>query len=382
MAFWNKNKHDICPNEKELDSFVTNYLGGNSRIKINSKLTVPEGYFCVLGRRGKVADKFDTGEHFLNFASMPYMCRRFGVDKVKDGKQQEKISCECYFISKQLQPGQFKTYRKVEMGTRAYGIYKAHVYGMYSFKVTNPQELMQSLLNEYDYIKTGEAQNIISAWVNDLIVCTLEKNNFVISDVVANSPIIAESLKQAINKLFESAGLELGELKIYKYKLPKQYQQESDKIIAKQLGQEQSEGKTEDLKNVESNEQDLISQINTQNEDQEFKNEENDNHESLEQNNIDEKANIDYNQTTNQTNEQYVPFGNFVINNGSIENFQKISEQDTKNEQKPKFVDLNLDNLYSDKKQDTKRCLNCGAENNKNAQHCLLCGEKFLEGDF
>ena len=164
--------------------------------------------------------------------------------------------------------------------------------------------------------------------------------------------------------------------------LSKQYQQESDKIIAKQLGQEQSEGKTEDLKNVESNEQDLISQVNTQNEDQEYKKAENDNHEYLEQNNIDEKAKIDYNQTANQINEQYVPFGNFVINNGSIENLQKIAEKDTTNEQKPKFVDLNLDNLYNDKKQDTKRCLNCGAENNKNAQHCLLCGEKFLEGDF
>lgn len=389
MAFWNKNKHDICPNEKELDSFVTNYLGGNSRIKINSKLTVPEGYFCVLGRRGKVADKFDTGEHFLNFASMPYMCRRFGVDKVKDGKQQEKISCQCYFISKQLQPGQFKTYRKVEMGTRAYGIYKAHVYGMYSFKVTNPQELMQSLLNEYDYIKTGEAQNIISAWVNDLIVCTLEKNNFVISDVVANSPIIAESLKQAINKLFESAGLELGELKIYKYKLPKQYQQESDKVIAKQLGQEQAIEKAESLENIEPNEQDLQNGVdNSKNEtfEQKLENTENaqinQNQTITLQNNIDEKANIDYNQTANQINEQYVPFGNFVINNGSIENLQKIVEKDTTNEQKPKFVDLNLDNLYSDKKQDTKRCLNCGAENNKNAQHCLLCGEKFLEGDF
>lgn len=410
MAFWNKNKHDICPSEKELKTLVTNYLGGNSQIKINSKLSVPDGYFCVLGRKGKVADKFDTGEYFLNFASMPYMCRRFGIDKVKDGKQKEKFPCNVYFVSKELQAGQFKTYRKVEMGTRAYGIYKAHVFGMYSYRVVNSQELLQSLLNEYDYIKTGEAGSLIAAWVNDLVVSTLEKKNFVISDVVANNPIIAESLRQAINKLFETAGLELCELKIYKYKLPKQYQAESDKIMAKEKISEydnvvQDENLNNEIQNescetiddikeencikpiekqAEINKNDDIQNFNfpttSQSQKEETITQIIENTQNVQKNNIDENANSKYNQYVNETD--YVPFGNFVINKGSIECLNQKTNIETKKEQKPKFVDLNLENLYADKKQDTKRCLNCGAENNKTADHCILCGEKFVEGDF
>lgn len=403
MAFWNKNKHDICPNEKDLKTLVTNYLGANSKIKNNSKVTVPEGYFCVLGRRGKVADKFDTGEHFLNYANLPYMCRRFGIDKLKDGKQAEKFPCNIYFVSKELQPGKFKTYRKVEMGTRAYGIYKAHVYGMYSYKVTNPQELLQSLLNEYDYIKTGEAESLIEAWVNDLVVSCLEKNNFVITDVVNNNPIIAESLKKSISKLFDTAGLELCDLKIYKYKLPKQYQAQSDEILAKQLGQEkvvneeniinnQQKEETqkifdENTQNIQTNQQeneitkeqsteDIASRLNKNNSTQEnsIKNNKVENIGS-----IDENVQREYNQHVNQSD--YVPFGNFVINIGSIENLQNDDIQKAQ-KQKPKFVDLNLDNLYADKRLNTKRCLNCGAENNKNSDRCVLCGEKFNEGDF
>lgn len=444
MAFWNKNKHDICPSEKDLKTLVTNYLGANSKIKVNSKVTVPEGYFCVLGRRGKVADKFDTGEHFLNFASMPYMCRRFGIDKVQDGKQKEKFSCECYFVSKGLIAGKFKTYRKVEMGTRAYGLYKAHVYGMYSYKVANAQELMQSLLNEYDYIKTGEAESIIESWVNDLIVSTLEKKNFVINDVVNNNPIIAAALKKSIAKLFETAGLEICELKIYKYKLPKQYQAASDEAIAKQIELENKNivGQPENTEQQKSNEQSLAAEekysqnqanienreqnnitdyyngltqptVNTGNNQtnndacvsQNLVDEQTDNdlanmlnrynttlsdNEKLietsvqnqqQQNTIDETNQQEYNQNASNQVEQYVPFGNFVINKGSLDDVRSAKQDYTKQEQ-PQFVDLNLDNLYADKKTNTKRCLNCGAENGKTADHCLLCGEKFIEGDY
>lgn len=418
MAFWNKNKHDICPSEKDLKTLVTNYLGANSQIQVNSKVTVPEGYFCVLGRRGKVADKFDTGEHFLNFASMPYMCRRFGIDKVQDGKQKTKFPCNIYFVSKQLLAGKFKTYRKVEMGTRAYGIYKIHVYGMYSYKVSNPQELLQSLLNEYDYIKTGEAESIIEAWVNDLVVSTLEKKNFVITDVVNNNPIIADALKKAISKLFETAGLELCELKIYKYKLPKQYQAQSDEVLAKQaeldnkniIGDNietaqmldtneqnqpcQNQASIEDLEqsditpktdNAECNQNNdiindncLANRLNSYNSGNNIS-EKFDKQQT--QNNIDENLQTEYNQTVNQS--EYVPFGSFVIDKGSIESLQTVQNDVEKpQQQKPQFVDLNLDNLYNDKKQNTKRCLNCGAENNKTADHCILCGEKFIEGDF
>lgn len=390
MAFWNKNKHDICPSDKELKTLVTNYLGASSDIRINSKLIVPQGYVCVLGRRGKVADKFEEGEHFLNFANMPYMCRRFGIDKVKDGKQQQKTPCNVYFVNKELMPGKFKTYRKVEMGTRAYGIFKIHVFGMYSYKVANPQELMQSLLNEYDYIKTGESESIIEAWVNDLVVSTLEKKNFVITDIVNNSQIIAESLKNSISKLFETAGLELCELKIYKYKLPKQYQAQSDQIIAQQLNptqnvdQQNENNAIENISCSEENQQatnieieQILNSKILQNDSQTDIEKEQYADKIEEKNTVDTHQNEEYNQNVNQTD--YVPFGNFVINNGTIEDMQKPS---IKEKQKPKFVDLNLDNLYADKKNNIKRCLNCGAENTQNADHCVLCGEKFIEEDF
>lgn len=387
--FWNKNKHDISPDIKELKTLITNYWGANSSIKLNSKVTVPEGYWLVLGKKGKVADKFEAGEHFLNFSTMPYMCRRFKIDKIEDGKQKRDITCNCYFVSQDLRAGKFRTYRKVEMGTKAYGIYKMHVYGMYSYKVSNVQELMQSLLNEYDYIKTGEAEDIIEAWVDEVVVATLEKNNFVITDVVQNNPIIAKTLKGAVSKLFASAGLELCELKIYKYKLPKKYQEESDNIIAeqtKELEKEQSQQfddspvaitvdqQQENGAGLEQNKLPNNNGVETNIKTNSFQ--------SLQQDNNEQFKNVEQCQGSETTsgaqpkagqNYDYVPFGNFKIQEGSLMG----TEQQEKPKQKT-FVDLNLDNLYKNQNKNVKRCLNCGAENNKSADHCLLCGEKFL----
>ena len=352
--FFNKKKFDITPKTEELKYLVTNYSGHNGVVKINGKLIVPEGFEFVLGKNGKVTDIFKTGEYFFSFSNLPYSCRRYKIDKMEGGKQKDKFSFDQYFVDKNLRGGQFKTYRKVEMGTRAYGIFKTGVTGVYSYKVLNTRELMQSLLNEFDYIKSGEAEGIIENWVNDLIVETLEKNNFMLDDIIVNAPIITEKLKQAVGKLFTIAGLELCDLRITKYKLPKKYQEQSDLNIAKQNCKKVEDNSENVENNVETEEQNLIENSSD----------------------ISDENNLE--QEQNKSKIEYVPFGNFVIEES------KSIDQETikKEEQKPKertFVDLSLNKLYDNEKEKTKRCTRCGTENNIDADHCILCGEKFFD---
>ena len=96
-----KAKYDISPNVENLKNVVHNYNEVDV-IKMNAKLTVPEGYYFAVGKKGKVADIFDTGEYFFNTANLPYMCRKFNIDKIKKGKAQDKISADFYFINKGL----------------------------------------------------------------------------------------------------------------------------------------------------------------------------------------------------------------------------------------------------------------------------------------
>ena len=100
---------------------------------------------------------------------------------------------------------------------------------------------------------------------------------------------------------------------------------------------------------------------------------------------IDDQTKEENNQTTpkeDKSQDSYVPFGNFVISKEETDEAQEIKNRVKYEENKPKertFVDLNLDKLYDNEKQQTKRCLRCGGENDINADHCILCGEKFYD---
>ena len=479
-----KNKFDIQPKEKDLNK-VVNKFSSVDVIKINAKLVVPNGYFFVIGKKGKVCDVFEEGTHYFNYSTLPVMCRKYGIDKTKNGKVQDKIPADFYFVKKDIVPGKFSTYRSVTMGTKAYGIFATKVYGVYSYRVNNISEYMQSLLNEFDYIKTGEAEEILERWVNEASVDELEKQNFIIKDVIANSPIIADTLKLKMSKLFSVAGLELIEFKIVKYKLPKKYQQMQNEYFASnQPEQNTTTTKTQEsiqIQNAEQNEnvdtpsidnesitspieqttnenissenlqtnqdqneednvlkqgyyniepldQDVLDAKNLLKEfgiekDENTTNEENsntctnkedvditknkdNNNIGLNQENVDITNNnktetditeiqdleaqaqevkqecltnqdsIDAQEIKKQTIE-YVPFGESVIEENK-DNAITQKAQETKKEKT--FVDLSLNEMYNNNAK-TKRCLNCGMENDQNADHCIICGEKFLKGE-
>lgn len=359
--FWKNRKTDILPKESELGALVTNYTGRNANFKINSKLVVPENYEFVIGKKAKVTDRFISGEHFITYANLPYTCRRFDIDRLEDGKHLDSFRADGYFVDKNLHAGKFRTYRKVEMGTRAYGIFKMHVYGMYTYRVINAQEFMQSLLNEFDYIKTGEAEDILENWVSDLVVETLERNNFVMSDVVANSSIIADSLKLAIGKMFTTAGLEIVDLKIYKYKLPKKLQAESDKNILEQQNAQNVSSEPSKEREVNDKEPSIR-----------------DNQIIEEKRESDDGMNIENDSQNELKREKYVPFGNFVIEESDDFSVKSIQEESLN---KRTFVDLDLNKLYDKGDNMIVRCPRCGAQNDMNANTCTMCGEVLKEDD-
>ena len=401
-----KTKYDIVPKVEKLSGVVTNYSDVDV-IKMNAKVVVPDGYTLIIGKKGKATDFFETGEYFLNSSILPYMCRKFGIDKIKNGKSQDKISADFYFVKKDVCGGSFKTYKKVTMSTKAYGAFSVRVYGMFSYRVKDVREFMQSLLNEFDYIRTGEAEDMISSWVSEVVVSELEKKNFILSDIISNSFIVVDALKNRVIKLFSVAGLELLDFKITKYDLPKEYQERSDKNIKLQeqgldinndLIAEQNEKNTEllsndyDMPSIDDDINDakkLLDEFNigTNNNDEilykqeieqelDFSNQ--DIFKELEATKNDDNKDIlletknDNNQ--NLSSDEYVPFGDFVISSAD-NNLAEIAKE---SKQRRTFVDLSLDDIYQTN-QEVKRCLNCGAENDKNATHCILCGENFVE---
>lgn len=231
MGIFNKNKNkNITPQNEESDCLIEKAKLSGGRIFIGSTLTVPQGYMFVVGRNGKVYDTFSSGEYKLCYENLPLICKKF---KVTSTKQAENVSFDVdgYFVNMSLLQYPWETYKTV-IGSKAEGYLKFSVGGKYIFKVISINDFVQSFLNEFSFIKTGEAEKILDGWICDAFNSLLDKNIFTVDQIVKNKPIVYERFFDTIKKLFAVIGASLEEFTIDFYKLPRAYREENAKAMS------------------------------------------------------------------------------------------------------------------------------------------------------
>ena len=329
---------DIAPNKSDLVGLVSPYPLKYGKIKINSKLKVPENYSFVIGYNGKVLDSFKQGEYELSLAMMPKCCKKLKIhlnDKKNNAKKSFKANA--YFVNMNSYFLNFKTLEKAELGRRATGFFKVGMSAKIKIKISDEIKFMEMLLSEYSYVKQFEAEKILNLYISDFLVSLLFKYNFALSEFLNFNPIILDNLMRELSHKLLKIGLIIEDMCDVNFVLPKKYQKEYEKNKL---------DKTDDtLKNKSV----ALNEINT----------------------------------IQKT--KYVPFGNIVIeeSNINLNNEETIShcEQNEKIENThgdSQFVDLNLDNLYKDDKE-YKVCKVCGYKNKNNAENCEVCENKLNE---
>ncbi len=335
-SFKNLFSNDITPTENSLSGLVCPYALKHSKIKINSKVKVPRGYVFVIGHNGKALDHFGEGEYYLSPATLPLCCKRLKIHRTdKNNNIKKSFKAEAYFVNINDYELYFKTQEKAELGRRATGIFKVGLSATLKFKVVDAKKFMDALLNEYSYLKQGEAERIVVSYMSDFVVAILNKYNFALSEFIYSNPIIEENLVGELSQKLSKLGIMLLQIDDIKYILPKKYQKEYEN-------------------NIKIKEQDKK-----------------------------EDADDNIEKNTTSKDQEYVPFGNIVIeeiskDDISINSSNQIEEFDEKQENEAKeqeFVDLNLDNLYKQDKKG-KECKLCGYINTENATICEICKNK------
>lgn len=379
------SKGEIKPDISKMGGLITVYPLKSGIVKINTKISIPEGYDFALGYKGHALDVFHTSENVLSFANLPECCRKLKIDKKDDdGKLKNKFKANAYFVNLKEYEYSWETYEKAEIGGRL-GIYRIGAIGNIKFSIKETKLFMQSMLNEFDYIKNGEAEEIFRNYLSQSIVRCFQKYNFAINDIVSNSVNILEKCKQDVSKMCLKIGISLIDFEINDYILPKKLKKQ---FLAQKEKREQEKG------NYDNN--------NIANQKEDSKEEDSKQDSKAEDSKGDSKAKeISFSQTKQVNNEtqqefeipkieceekvneqnEYIPFGNFQIDkigDKKIESHEIKTESIEIDENGTQFVDLNIDNLYKDKKDTnkTKRCLACGAENDESREYCILCGEK------
>lgn len=374
---------DIRPEANKLANLVTPYPLKNGAIKMDSKVVVPQAFAFVLGHNGKALDAFREGEYIMAPAVLPECCKKLKIHKMdKQGNFKKKFKADLYFISLKPYNFVFKTGQCVEMGNRSMGIFTAGAEGKAKLSVKDPRIFLSHLLDEFAYLRNGEAEKIVQSWICDCVVSCFQKNNFALSELVSINPMVESKSKSDVALILAKRGLTLDEFEFTTYNLPKRHQKE---YLANKNKQKNNDLVKEETKELNKNDdcEPMENEIN----------------QTMQECT---PVNVEI-----QKQEEYVPFGNInfeekqetcevsevesvqenaceleqtenVDLNSQDENVESNVENQTQEENQGnnEFVDLDIDKIVA-AEDEGKRCLNCGAINEYESANCNVCGKKF-----
>ncbi len=297
MGIFSKLKHifsnDITFDEKDATSIVTPVNNKGGKIKLDCKVTVPEGFGFALGHNGKALDCFSTGENYLSVSTLPICCKKLKIHKIdNNGRIKKNFKAETYFVKTAPFEFDFVSLDKAELGQVSSGIFKVGLKCKFYLCIVNLSLFMSALLGEYSYLKANEAEKLLRMFASEYVVNILNKYNFALFEFINLNDAIENTLKGELGQKFEKIGLKLLDIKDIRYDLPRKSQKDYENNLKKK------------------------------NESQDKQTDENTSEESQQ-----------------TTNEQYTPFGNIVIE--KTEKFPNVNKEQ-------RFVDLNLDHLYED----------------------------------
>lgn len=351
----NKNRNElVCP--------IT-----AKKIKVGSTLKVPEGFAFVLGYNGKVYDCFNEGEKTLDLINMPETVKKFKLNKPdKNGRFVKKIKINGYYVNLNEFIFPWQTYRKLVFKDSEFGYFKAKSNGEIILKVENAKLFMKALLTEYSYLKKGEGKKITLSFISEFLTLFIEKQNYDIVKLANNYPEITEEAKNGITKKFEKYGVNILNLYIREFKLPKKLQ---ENIINNTYTLEELEDLQEEITTTENNQTKSAFTDYGIVVDEETTKEENSTYEEnpLIANFYDYKDESFY-EDYKDNNFETTPYEitNPFKNEEEVLDAQEIEEKpnevsvwgnyenwDTnkKVKSKPKFVDLSLETLYDEEKE-------------------------------
>lgn len=230
MNIWEAAKHQFIEViewlDETADNMVYRFPVEGQEIKMGAQLIVRESQVAVFINEGKVADIFNPGSYVLSTKNLPVLT------KLKSWKYMfnSPFKAEVYFINtKQFLNQKWGTSNPVLMRDEELGVIRLRGYGIYSYKVNNPELFLKDVFGTNSSYDTESIGNHLKK----MIVSTL-------SDLIAESKIKALDLsiyydelsqkgKEKIEKIFTDFGLELKTFVIENLSLPEEVEKSVDK---------------------------------------------------------------------------------------------------------------------------------------------------------
>jgi len=212
--------------DMEQDELVFRFPVQGKEIKMGAQLTVRESQAAVFVNEGQIADVFQPGRHTLSTENMPILT------KLKSWKYgfNSPFKAEVYFISTRQFTGQkWGTTRPVMMRDQDFGLLRLRAYGIFSYKVNDPETFLKELFGTSGSFKTADINEQLTRMAVSSLSDLLAESQIPALDFSMHYDELSMEGRQKLQPKFNDYGFKLVSFTIENISLPEDVEKAMDK---------------------------------------------------------------------------------------------------------------------------------------------------------
>lgn len=212
--------------DMEQDELVFRFPVQGKEIKMGAQLTVRESQAAVFVNEGQIADVFQPGRHTLSTENMPILTKlkawKYGFNS--------PFKAEVYFVSTRQFTGQkWGTTRPVMMRDQDFGLLRLRAYGIFSYKVNDPEKFLKELFGTSGSFKIADINEQLTRMAVSSLSDLLAESQIPALDFSMHYDELSMEGRQKLQPKFNDYGFKLVSFTIENISLPEDVEKAMDK---------------------------------------------------------------------------------------------------------------------------------------------------------
>lgn len=223
MGLFNRNKQAIFSlPEKNSSDFIYSVSQWTTEVKLNTKIVVPQDWWCIFVAKDKPCDVLEAGEHIITLDKIPLVTKLLKlqkpVTKIKHGKQEkvyrDAFKCFVYFVHKTaVENLAWQTdnivLKKKNASKEEKKRFDVILSGLTNLRCTDPSAMMKFYLYEWAKVDSFKAKNRVCEYVGENVQEIVHKKRVLNPQEVDDLPNFTTMIFADVQKAFGKYGMEL-----------------------------------------------------------------------------------------------------------------------------------------------------------------------------